>query len=751
MVGIYADTPPEGQEFDQWTGDVSNVDDVFSKNATVNMPEGTVSLTATYKDITYDLVVNNGTGTGTYISGEIVNIVADPAPQGQVFNQWTGDIAQVAQPDSAVTTITVNANTTITATYTTPVSIDNANKLTLGSPYPNPTSDWLIIPEKDNVKYSAVLKDNTGKIVGQWYNLSGKEKINCSHYTAGIYLYNQLSLFALFNVILFITVNKTVEAQPLIENSSFETGDYTGWTVTEPNKFDVVQNLNNSFNGEYFLRMKGSRFLETTVTNLKANTTYKISIYGLSNESESDSTKMKMYYVGESGNIGLDTVHVYDGIYKELTGEITTGPDQDTLTIGFTNVTFFWSRWDKLTVTEAGVGPQVPNNSFENGDYTGWTVTEPDKIEVIQNSAKAYEGEYSLQMKGSRLLETKVINLKANTTYTVSIYGKTSEPESASAKMAMYYVGESGNIGLDTVHVYDGIYKELTAEINTGPEQDSVIIGVTNVTGFWSTWDLLSIKEVIVPVEGVSLDQSILALEGNATSQLTATVNPENASDKSVTWSSSDTDVAMVDENGLITAISEGTATITVKTNDGLHTASCDVTVTIPVSGVTLDYTELTLDEGSTSQLTATVNPENASDKSVTWSSSDTDVASVDENGLVTAVSNGTATITVTTNIGDQTATCEVTVNILTSIDKNWQGITAVYPLPVKEVLNIDIKKAGNYTITLMELSGQIVYSNKQSVAESIAIPVNHLLKGMYIAILESDGGNRESVKFIKQ
>jgi arylsulfatase A-like enzyme len=135
----------------------------------------------------YTLTVTDGSGDGLYKRGTMVGIYADTPPEGQEFDQWTGDIAQVAQPNSAVTTITVNANTTITATYTTLVSIDNANKLTLGSPYPNPTSDWLIIPEKGNVKYSAVLMDITGKIVGQWYNLSGKEKINCSHYTAGIY------------------------------------------------------------------------------------------------------------------------------------------------------------------------------------------------------------------------------------------------------------------------------------------------------------------------------------------------------------------------------------------------------------------------------------------------------------------------------------------------------------------------------------------------------------------------------------
>ena len=149
---------------------------------------------------------------------------------------------------------------------------------------------------------------------------------------------------------------------------------------------------------------------------------------------------------------------------------------------------------------------------------------------------------------------------------------------------------------------------------------------------------------------------------GDEPKTLTATVTPANASDKTVTWSSSNESVATVDQNGNVTAVGKGTAIITCTTNDGGFTADCTVTVTLPVTGVTLDPTELSMKVGDTPKtLTATVSPDNAGDKTIIWSSSDDTVAKV-ENGVVQAIAKGTAVITVTTNDGGFTATCNVTV-----------------------------------------------------------------------------------------
>ena len=116
--------------------------------------------------------------------------------------------------------------------------------------------------------------------------------------------------------------------------------------------------------------------------------------------------------------------------------------------------------------------------------------------------------------------------------------------------------------------------------------------------------------------------------------------------------------------NGKVTAVKAGTATITVRTEDGNKSASCAVTVapkTYPVESVTLNKTAIELTEGEKITLTATVNPSNATNKNVSWSSSDAGVATV-ANGEVTAVKAGTATITVKTEDGNKTATGTVTV-----------------------------------------------------------------------------------------
>ena len=169
-----------------------------------------------------------------------------------------------------------------------------------------------------------------------------------------------------------------------------------------------------------------------------------------------------------------------------------------------------------------------------------------------------------------------------------------------------------------------------------------------------------------VAVTGVTLDKTSLSLEAGQTAQLTATVQPGNADNQAVTWSSSDNNVVSVDATGKITANTKGSATITVTTADGGKTATCTVTVTEPaapvaVTGVTLNKNNTTIYTGRTETLTATIQPADATNKAVTWTSNNTGVATVN-NGVVTGVSVGSATITVKTADGGFTATCTVTV-----------------------------------------------------------------------------------------
>lgn len=189
----------------------------------------------------------------------------------------------------------------------------------------------------------------------------------------------------------------------------------------------------------------------------------------------------------------------------------------------------------------------------------------------------------------------------------------------------------------------------------------TILVEVTGTGGYGGTVRSTPTEAVadspLQPVSGVTLDQAKAGIGVGKTLQLTATVTPENATNKTVRWMSSNEFVASVNEDGVVTGLAEGEAIITVITNNGGRTAQCMVTV----GGVMLDHSTVSLTVNETTTLTATVLAEVA-DKRVTWSSSNTSVATVDDNGVVTGLAAGKAVITATTVVGGYTAACAVTV-----------------------------------------------------------------------------------------
>ena len=165
-------------------------------------------------------------------------------------------------------------------------------------------------------------------------------------------------------------------------------------------------------------------------------------------------------------------------------------------------------------------------------------------------------------------------------------------------------------------------------------------------------------------VSEIALTPTTLNMSSGETSQLSATITPSDAINTNVTWMSSDEDVATVDANGLVTAVGGGTCTITCTAADGSGvTATCEVTVIQAVTSIALSPSELRMTVGSSQNITVTVLPANASNKAVAWSSNDASIATVDENGRVTAIAIGSCTITCSATDGSGvTATCSVTV-----------------------------------------------------------------------------------------
>ena len=216
----------------------------------------------------------------------------------------------------------------------------------------------------------------------------------------------------------------------------------------------------------------------------------------------------------------------------------------------------------------------------------------------------------------------------------------------------------------------------------TGVSAGSATITVKTKDGSKVATCNVTVKNPVISVTGVTLNKTALNLVTGASESLVATISPSNATNKNVEWTSSNTNVATVDTTGKVKAISTGSAIITVKTKDGAKVATCNVTVKNPVisvTGVTLNKTALNLVTGASESLVATISPSNATNKDVEWTSSNTNVATVDTTGKVKGVSTGSAIITVKTKDGAKVATCNVTVKnpiAINDINKHWAEST---------------------------------------------------------------------------
>ena len=240
---------------------------------------------------------------------------------------------------------------------------------------------------------------------------------------------------------------------------------------------------------------------------------------------------------------------------------------------------------------------------------------------------------------------------------------------------------------------------------------DTSIIGIHQRTGTSiidpSKSMTLNIEVIPQTVTGVRLSADQHTMNVEETFQLTENVEPEDAYNKSVTWISSDPAIASVSATGLVTAHSSGVANIMVTTEDGGFSANCEITVIAAVTGVSLDQTSITSPRGSVFALTATVHPDLATNKNVTWSSNNENVATVSSIGVVTIRSyywwgtprptdGSTAEITVTTEDGGYTATCQVTVGTRVSGVSLTPGSTTI-SVGETRPLNVSIEPSDAY------------------------------------------------------
>ncbi|WP_396637176.1 Ig-like domain-containing protein [Maribacter sp. R77961] len=245
---------------------------------------------------------------------------------------------------------------------------------------------------------------------------------------------------------------------------------------------------------------------------------------------------------------------------------------------------------------------------------------------------------------------------------------------------------------------------ENIANVNSDGTITAIAEGIATITATTNDGDFtanvaVTVTSPDIPVTGININPEAANLIIGETINLSANVIPQNATNTQITWSSSDNTIATVDANGVVLAQAPGVATISAITADGAFEDTSNITVepnSIGVTGVTLNESSATLEIGQSIVLTATINPEDATDQTVQWSSSDETIATVDGNGEVIAVSEGTATITVTTVDGAYTADLTLTVDSTTCASVN---LTPEYNINGQEYVAAE----SNGSITLSE------------------------------------------------
>lgn len=266
----------------------------------------------------------------------------------------------------------------------------------------------------------------------------------------------------------------------------------------------------------------------------------------------------------------------------------------------------------------------------------------------------------------------------------------------------------------------------------------------------WNNYFTAITELPLINVASVELNKSVDTLLRGDSVRLVTFIAPDSATNQRCIWTSSDTAVATVGANGMVKAVAAGEATITVRTVDGNFSDTYTLTVEAPieVTGVTLNKTTMTLaKKGDKEKLTATVVPEGALNKNVTWLSNDPSIAAVSDAGVVTAVGDGVATITVTTEENEHTATCTVTVGSISpnAVSKAELLPLTLYPNPVTNgQLVIDSEQwQDGESVEVYNLSGALVakYTGKQT-----SINISQLPAGTYVVKV-----GKYAAKMVKQ
>lgn len=343
---------------------------------------------------------------------------------------------------------------------------------------------------------------------------------------------------------------------------------------------------------------------------------------------------------------------------KDDEGDITTTPTttakpKEGLKIDKEQLVLAIGQSETLTVTKLSTGEQTLTVIWSSDNDEVAKVDTSGKVTALAEgkatiTASTIDNKYSVKCEVS--VSASVVGLKLPEQITLSI-------------------GESSKLTAETIPA--GLEVSLkwqsTVESVVMVSDDGTITGLMSGTSsvIVSTLDgkYMAACSVIVtnPIVSIAFNESTVKLNVGVSKKLDLTILPADATNAQFTFESSNPNVASVSEGGVVTAVSVGTVTIKCTAQNGV-TASCTVQVTMTATSLTLDRSELTLDINAASKLVATILPENATVNGLDWTSSDPSIVSVADDGTVTALKVGTATVTVSLSDGGISADCVVTV-----------------------------------------------------------------------------------------
>lgn len=270
------------------------------------------------------------------------------------------------------------------------------------------------------------------------------------------------------------------------------------------------------------------------------------------------------------------------------------------------------------------------------------------------------------------------------------------------------------------------------ATVDANGKVTGLTIGQTIITahinGASSTCTII-VSNDYVPVKGISINRTNLNILLNSSESLNATIYPSNATNKDVVWTSSNPSIASVDSTGKVTARKIGSTIITASTSGYSATAIVNVVDSIPLKGITINKSNITIKEQASETLQINYNPSNATNKKITWKSSNNNIVKVDSNGKITGITAGSATITAISNDGGYVATCKVTVESLsknvTGVSLNKKELSLVAGKEEKLIVTIAPSYAGNKNVkwetsdkSVATVKDGVVTANKKGTAE---------------------------------